>query len=166
MIFTKMKNISFIALTALVFSGCATVHQGNPIAAATAREAKPSDEKTIVYFCREWAYAGGAVELYPVINGKIVATLPTKTYTRIELTPGEYEVALAYSDVNDSAFFKALARSPVKMEAIAGKAGEIRHYWIGMAGSSLFGGSLTIDHFDSAAQARACIDNASYVDPR
>lgn len=161
-----MTKLYVLALTSLLASGCATVNPGNPTAAAIAREAKPSGDKTVIYFCREWAYAGGGVELYPAINGKVVAVLPTKTYTRIELAPGEYEVALAYSDVNDSAFFKAMSRSPVTMESIEGKTGEIRHYWIGMAGSSLFGGSLTIDHFDNKVQAKACIENSTYVDPR
>lgn len=84
-----MKKFHLFALISLLVSGCATVKPGNSTAEAIAREAKPSSDKTVIYFCREWAYAGGAVELYPTVKGKIVETLPVKTYTRIELVPGE-----------------------------------------------------------------------------
>lgn len=161
-----MLKISVSALAAILFVGCSTVKQGSPDAAAIARDVKPAEKTTAIYFCRDWAYAGGGVNLYPMINGEIAATLPTKSFTRIDLAPGEYEIALGYSDEHDSAFYRSLSRNPVKMEVIQGKAGEIHRYWIGMAGSSLFGGSLTIDFFDNKAQAKACIDSSIYVDPR
>lgn len=158
---------SFIAtFVVITFAGCATVTPGPEDVAAAVRKVIPSNDKTAIYFCREWAYAGGGISLYPMINGKPVATLETKTFTRVDLQPGKYEIALSYYDKEDSALFKAIQRDPVKMEVIDSKVGEIHHYWIGMAGSSLFGGSLTIDHFDNKAQAIACIENATYVSPR
>lgn len=153
-----------IATAALV--GCTTVQPGPAQDAAAARLAKPLADKSAIYFCRQWAYAGGGISLYPRIDGKAVATLETKTFTRIDLQPGEYEIALAYADESDSSLFKAVQRAPVKMETLNAKVGEVYYYWIGMAGSSLFGGSLTIDHFDNKAQALDCIQESIYVSPR
>lgn len=157
----------FIAtLIAITVTGCATVTPGPGDAAASARKISPSADATAVYFCRDWGYAGSGISLYPLVNGRPVATLQTKTFTRVDLKPGKYEIALGYYDKDDSGLFKAMQRDPVKMEVIDAKAGEIYHYWIGVAGSSFFGGSLTIDHFDNNAQAIACVDNATYVSPR
>lgn len=153
-------------VAAVVLVGCSSVQPGPAQEAAVARAAKPLEGKSSIYFCRQWAYAGGGISLYPRIDGKAVATLETKTFTRVEVSPGEYEIALAYSDERDSSFFKAVQRAPVKMETLSAKAGEVYYYWIGMAGSSLFGGSLTIDHFDNKAQAHDCIQESIYVSPR
>lgn len=154
------------AMAAVMLFGCASVIPGPAHEAAEARAEKSPGEKSAVYFCREWAYAGGGIALYPRIDGKPVATLTTKTFTRVDMAPGTHEIALAYSDEKDSDFFKAVQRSPVKMETLEAKAGEVYYYWIGMAGSSLFGGSLTIDHFDNKAQALDCVRESVYVSPR
>jgi hypothetical protein len=159
----------FKAITATVVTaslvGCAAVTPGPADVASEARKVKPAVDTTAIYFCREWALAGGGASLYPRINGNEVATLETKTFTRVDLPLGEYEIALAYYDKGHSAFFKSIARDPVKMEVINSKAGEVYQYWIGVAGS-VFGGALTIDHFDSKAQALDCIENSTYVSPR
>jgi hypothetical protein len=159
-----LKVIAAIVVTASLV-GCTSVKPGPENIAVEARKVKPAVETTAIYFCRDWAFAGGGATLYPRINGNAVAALETKTFTRIDLPPGEYEIALAYYDKGDSAFFKSVARDPVKMEVINSKAGEVYQYWIGMAGT-VFGGALTIDHFDNKAQALNCIENSTYVSPR
>lgn len=155
---------TFVVTITLV--GCATVKPGPADEAAAARMVRPATDTTAIYFCRQWGYMGGGISLYPRINGKAVATLETKTFTRVDVQPGEYEISLGYYDKGDSSFFKSVQREPVKMEIINSKAGEIYHYWIGVAGSSLFGGALTIDHFDNKAQARDCLEESTYVSPR
>jgi len=155
----------FAILSFALMAGCASVPPGPADQAAEARKVKASSTSAAIYFCREWAFAGSGVLLYPRVNGKKVATMTTKTFTRIDLPPGGYEIALGYYDINDSTLFKSLSRDPVKMEDLNVKSGEIYTYWIGMAGSSLFGGSLTIDRFDNKAQAADCINSSTYISP-
>lgn len=160
-----IKILTSIAIS-LSLIGCASVVPGPDEMAQEARQIKSPSNSAALYFCRTWGYLGGGIAIYPRVNGKIVAGLTTKSFTRVEVPPGEYEISLGYSDTTDSDFFKAVQRSPVKMENITTKAGDVHIYWLGVAGSSLFGGVLTIDHFDNKAQAMDCIQESTFVSPR
>ena len=162
----RLLVLSLAAFITANLFGCSTVTPGPSGIAAEARQVKSASDTTAIYFCRAWALAGGGISVYPRINGEVVATLDKKTFTRVDLLPGEYEISLAYSDKGDSSAFKALQRAPVKMEVINSKAGEVYQYWIGVAGISGFGGPLTIDRFDNKAQALECLEDSTYVSPR
>ena len=88
-----MKRLLAVVSAALVLllSGCASVPMASMELDAKAKEFTPPPNRASLYIYRNENF-GAAVPLTVSVNGKVLGRTAAKTYFRLNLAPGEYEV--------------------------------------------------------------------------
>ena len=136
-----------------VISACAMVRPGDPSTAERLKNFEPARDWVSLYVCREQAYLVAAgVRSRILVDNKEVGVLKTNMFAHVWLQPGMHGVLVR----NDG-----LASGTGGLETFEANAGDVVYYWVGVTGKGF--GTLTVDKFDSATEARACVTGAVYA---
>ncbi|HEX5218803.1 MAG TPA: DUF2846 domain-containing protein [Verrucomicrobiae bacterium] len=86
---------TLIALTAVIAlaSGCASVQEAPSSADRAAKSFKPPAGKSSIYVFRESAFAGKGVAVPVSVDGRLVGTVGSGTFARVNVEPGNHVVA-------------------------------------------------------------------------
>lgn len=136
-------------------TGCATYQAGGVDQSAILKRFEPIPDKGSVYVCREPAlFVARGVKSEVYIDNENVGTLKVNSFVHKTVEPGQHGVLLRHDGVNRGAGgFETFQISP----------GEIRFFWVGVTGNGF--GVLTVDDFETQAEARDCVINAEYSVP-
>ncbi|WP_407352836.1 DUF2846 domain-containing protein [Luteimonas sp. R10] len=113
---------------------------------------EPVPGKASVYVCREPALlVARGVKTVVLIDNEPIGTLKQNSFVHTEVEPGKHGVLLRHDGINSGAggFMTFDVES-----------GDVRFFWVGVTGNGW--GILTVDDFDSEAEARACVTGAEY----
>ena len=149
-------SILAAALVACVFlSGCATYQAGSVSTAEQLKRFEPVPGKASVYVCRIPAVlAARGVKTVVHLDNEAIGTLRQNSFVHTIVEPGKHGVLLRHDGMGSgSGGFE-----PFEVEA-----GEIRFFWVGVTGKGW--GVLTVDNFDTVADARKCVAGAEYSVP-
>ena len=155
----NMRNLQAASLLAvagvLLASGCATYQPGNADRGALLKQFEPVADKASVYVCREPAlFVARGVKSEVYINNENIGTLKTNSFVHTVVEPGKHGVLLRHDGINrGSGGFETFEVGP----------GDVRFFWVGVTGKGF--GILTVDNFESDAEARACVTGAEYSVP-
>lgn len=141
------------ALVACAFlSGCATYEAGGVSTAEQLKRFEPVPGKASVYVCRIPAMlAARGVKTVVYVDNEAIGTLRQNSFVHTTVEPGKHGVLLRHDGLGSgSGGFE-----PFEVEA-----GEVRFFWVGVTGKGW--GVLTVDNFDSVADARKCVAGAEY----
>jgi hypothetical protein len=149
-----MRDIRIAALAAafLCLSGCATYRVGKLDTATMLKRFEPIPGKASVYVCRVPAVLvarGVKTEVY--IDNQNIGTLKQNSFVHTEVEPGKHGVLLRHDGMN---------KGTGGFETFDVNAGDVRFFWVGVTGHGW--GVLTVDNFDSEADARKCVTEAEY----
>ncbi|MGY0798874.1 hypothetical protein ACW7G0_07465 [Lysobacter sp. A286] len=152
-----MRNVLTAAMIAGIAcaTGCATYQAGGADRSATLKKFESIPDKGSVYVCRESALLvarGVKSEVY--IDNENIGTLKVNSFVHTAVEPGKHGVLLRHDGMNHGAGgFETFEINP----------GEIRFFWVGVTGNGF--GVLTVDDFETQAEARDCVINAEYSIP-
>lgn len=149
-------SILAIALVACAFlSGCATYQAGS---VSTAEQLKRFDSipgKASVYVCRIPAVLSArGVKTVVYVDNQAIGTLRQNSFVHTIVEPGKHGVLLR----NDGMSSGSGGFMPFEVAA-----DEVRFIWVGVTGKGW--GVLTVDDFDTVADARKCVAGAEYSVP-
>lgn len=146
-----MKKI-IAALVVASLAGCASFQEGSKSREAELREFTPIPGKTSLYVCRENALlVARGVSSVVLVDNEAIGTVKPNTFVHTVLEPGKHGVLLRHD---------GLGSGQGGFETFESKAGDVRFFWVGVTGKGF--GVLTIDKFDTEADARACVKGATY----
>lgn len=152
-----MRKILAAALIggATLGSGCATYQAGSADKSAILKRFEPIPGKGSVYVCRESAlFVARGVKTEVFIDNENVGTVKVNSFVHTTVEPGKHGVLLRHDGINrGSGGFETFEIGP----------DEIKIFWVGVTGKGW--GVLTVDHFDSEAEARECVLGAEYSVP-
>jgi hypothetical protein len=142
-----------VAVAALVLvSGCATYQAGTRSVADQLKRFEPIPGKGSIYVCRvPAALVARGVKTVVHVDNEPIGTLRQNSFVHVAVEPGKHGVLLRHDGLSSG------AGGFVPFEIAAG---EIRYFWVGVTGKGW--GVLTIDDFDSEADARRCVTGAEY----
>jgi hypothetical protein len=138
---------------AVLLVGCATPKAGDKSVEAELKKFAVSPQRVSLYVCRQDTFNQSGVDTDAYANSKNLGTLRPGTFAHTLLEAGEVSIFLRRNGV----FHQAGDSGTLKFTA---NAGDVRIIWAGPAG---FMGVLTVDHFPSVAEGRACVKDALYV---
>ncbi|GEM_PF-690985 len=150
------RCIQAAALAACVLlSGCATYQAGSPSRAEQLKRFEPVPGKASIYVCRIPAVlVARGVKTVVLVDNEAIGTLRQNSFVHTTVEPGKHGVLLRHDGLN------AGSGGYMPFEAAAG---EVRFFWVGVTGKGW--GVLTVDNFDSEADARKCVLGAEYSVP-
>lgn len=156
-----MRNLSAASLLAVAVagiclaSGCATYQPGSADRGTLLKQFEPIADKASVYVCRESAlFVARGVKTEVYINNENIGTLKANSFVHTAVEPGKHGVLLRHDGINRGAGgFETFEVGP----------GDIRFFWVGVTGNGF--GVLTVDDFESEAEARDCVAGAEYSVP-
>lgn len=152
-----MRDVRIAALAAafLCLGGCATYQVGAPDAAAVLKRFDSIPGKASVYVCRVPAVlVARGVKTEVFIDNQNIGTLKQNSFVHTEVEPGKHGVLLRHDGIN---------QGTGGFETFDVNAGEVRFFWVGVTGHGW--GVLTVDNFDSDADAKNCVTKAEYSVP-
>lgn len=139
-------------VAAAVLSACASFKEGAKDREAELRQFQPVPGKVSLYVCRESAlWVAKGVSSVVFVDNEDVGTVKPNTFVHTLLEPGKHGVLLRHD---------GLGSGSGGFMTFDGQPGDIRFFWVGVTGKGF--GTLTIDNFDSDAEARACVTGATY----
>jgi hypothetical protein len=108
--------------------------------------------KTSLYVCREKALLSArGVKTVVWLDNEPIGTLKPNSFVHAEVEPGKHGVLLRHDGINTgSGGFETIETQP----------GEVRILWVGVTGKGW--GVLTVDNFESEAEAGECVRGAEY----
>jgi len=115
---------------AMLLTGCATVPLASKADDQRAKEFKAPDSKCRVYCYRPYKFAGSAIKLPVILNGKRRVELAPNTFTYFDVPPGPHTVATFSRDPVFGTVF------PIKLNI---QPGEVIFLW---HGSKVSGGGF------------------------
>ena len=144
--------LQLLPLSALVLSACASFQEGDKGREAELKKFLPIAQKTSVYVCRESAlFVAKGVSSVVFIDNQAIGTVKTNTFVHTVVEPGTHGVLLRHDGLSSgSGGFMTVETKP----------DEVKFFWVGVTGKGF--GVLTIDNFDTDAEARACVTGATY----
>lgn len=89
----RIQLPSFAVVSAALLIGCASAPPESPEAVASAMAFSPTAGRARLYVVRRGSI-GTAVLFQVAINGRIVGSLPTRSFLSEELLPGRYNVSI------------------------------------------------------------------------
>lgn len=154
---THTLGIAGILLTLLtLLAGCSAppIQLGDKDTERQLKQLQPVAGRAAIYVCRN-AHER-LTRTTVILDDKPVAGLLPNTFAHALVEPGPHVIRL---DI----------KRPGLMHSLYGggnlsfdvKAGELKFFWVGITGGGF--GVLTIDHFDTEAEARACMQAAQYA---
>jgi hypothetical protein len=149
-------SILAVALVACTFlSGCATYQAGGVSTAEQLKRFDPVPGKASVYVCRIPAMlAARGVKTVVYVDNEAIGTLRQNSFVHTTVEPGKHGVLLRHD---------GLGSGSGGFESFEVEAGEVRFFWVGVTGKGW--GVLTVDNFDTVADARKCVAGAEYSVP-
>ena len=151
----RYKSLAAIMLAATVLSGCATYQAGSPTVSDQLKRFEPVPGKASIYVCRiPAALVARGVKTVVLVDNTPIGTLRQNSFVHTVVDPGKHGVLLRHDGMSSG------AGGFMTFEA---SAGEVRFFWVGVTGKGW--GVLTIDDFDSEADARRCVTGAEYSVP-
>jgi hypothetical protein len=145
--------LSRLALVvAVLATGCASFKEGDKSQEAELRRFMPITGKVSLYVCREKALlVAKGVSSVVFVNNETVGTVKANTFVHTVLEPGKHGVLLRHDGFGGGAG---------GFMTFEGKADELKILWVGVTGKGF--GVLTVDNFDTEAEAKACVNGATY----
>ena len=99
-----------LVVTGMFLSGCvATVPMMEDSSDAQAKQFKPQKGKANIYVAREDTFAGSAVLLQVLLDGKVQGAVAPGTYLLFSVSPGSHSVAVITQENAESATIAAQA---------------------------------------------------------
>lgn len=149
-------SILAATLVACAFlSGCATYQAGTVSTAELLKRFEPVPGKASVYVCRIPAVlAARGVKTVVYLDNEAIGTLRQNSFVHTIVEPGKHGVLLRHDGMGSG------SGGFMPFEAAAG---EVRFFWVGVTGKGW--GVLTVDDFDTVADARKCVASAEYSVP-
>jgi hypothetical protein len=136
----------------VLLSGCATYQAGGASVAEQLKRFEPVPGKASIYVCRIPAILSArGVKTVVHIDNEAIGTLRQNSFVHTVVEPGKHGVLLRHDGMSSGAG----GFMPFDVAA-----GEIRFFWVGVTGKGW--GVLTVDNFDSDADARRCVASAEY----
>lgn len=152
-----MRKITMaVALAAaLLASGCATYQAGSASQSDLLKRFEPIPGKGSVYVCRIPALlVARGVKTEVIIDNENIGTLKANSFVHTTVEPGKHGVLLRHDGIN---------RGAGGFDTFEIGAGEIKFFWVGVTGKGW--GVLTVDRFNTEAEARECVLGAEYSVP-
>ena len=152
-----MRKITMaVALAAaLLASGCATYQAGSASQSDLLKRFEPIPGKGSVYVCRIPALlVARGVKTEVIIDNENIGTLKVNSFVHTTVEPGKHGVLLRHDGIN---------RGAGGFDTFEIGAGEIKFFWVGVTGKGW--GVLTVDRFNTEAEARECVLGAEYSIP-
>lgn len=152
-----MRKITMaVALAAaLLASGCATYQAGSASQSDLLKRFEPIPGKGSVYVCRIPALlVARGVKTEVIIDNENIGTLKVNSFVHTAVEPGKHGVLLRHDGIN---------RGAGGFDTFEIGAGEVQFFWVGVTGKGW--GVLTVDRFDTEAEARECVLGAEYSVP-
>lgn len=152
-----MRKITMaVALAAaLLASGCATYQAGSASQSDLLKRFEPIPGKGSVYVCRIPALlVARGVKTEVLIDNENIGTLKANSFVHTTVEPGKHGVLLRHDGIN---------RGAGGFDTFEIGAGEIKFFWVGVTGKGW--GVLTVDRFNTEAEARECVLGAEYSIP-
>ncbi|WP_284620725.1 hypothetical protein [Aquabacterium humicola] len=150
-----MKHALVLLAISVALSGCATATLGDKTTEAELKKFTPIPGRVSVYVCRPNLFTGSAVGVEVIVNGTSIGSLKTNTFAHTSVAPGKVAVFLRRKGIGpnsgDSGTLELQASS-----------GDVRIVWAGQAGLI---GPVTVDSFNTLADAEACVRAADYAVP-
>ena len=116
---------------------------------------EPVPEKASIYVCRiPAALVARGVKTVVYIDNQAIGTLRQNSFVHTVVEPGKHGVLLRHDGLSSGSG----GFMPFEVSA-----GEVRFFWVGVTGKGW--GVLTVDNFDTQAEARACVSGAEYAVP-
>ena len=149
-------SILAVALVACAFlSGCATYQPGSVSTAEQLKQFQPVPDKASIYVCRIPAVLSArGVKTVVYLDNEAIGTLRQNSFVHALVEPGKHGVLLRHDGMSSGAG----GFMPFEVAA-----GEVRFFWVGVTGKGW--GVLTVDNFDTLADARECVADAEYSVP-
>lgn len=136
-------------------SGCATYQAGSVSRGDQLKRFEPVPGKASIYVCRIPAMLSArGVKTVVYVDNEAIGTLRQNSFVHTVVEPGKHGVLLRHDGMNSG------AGGFMPFEAAAG---EVRFFWVGVTGKGW--GVLTVDNFDTEADARECVAEAEYSVP-
>ena len=141
------------ALVAGTFlSGCATYQAGSVSTAEQLKRFEPVPGKASIYVCRIPAVlAARGVKTVVHIDNEPIGTLRQNSFVHTIVEPGKHGVLLRHDGMGSGSG----GFMPFEVAA-----NEVRFFGVGVTGKGW--GVLTVDNFDTDADARKCVTGAEY----
>lgn len=139
-------------VAALALIGCASFKEGEKSKEAELRQFARIPGKVSLYVCREnalWVARGVSSAVF--VNNESIGTVKPNTFVHAVLEPGKHGVLLRHD---------GLGGGSGGFITFDGKLEEVKFFWVGVTGKGF--GTLTIDKFDTDAEAKACVAGATY----
>ncbi|HUL64478.1 MAG TPA: hypothetical protein VLW55_07660 [Burkholderiaceae bacterium] len=109
--------------------------------------------KSSLYLCRPAILLDSDMKSVVRVDNQPLGTLKRNTFVHAVLRPGTHDVVL--KNGGPSGYTHAMT--------IDARPDEVRILWVGVTAKGF--GVLTVDHFESEAEARACVSRAAYMVP-
>jgi hypothetical protein len=148
-----MKTALPLALALLALAGCATYAPGDKAAEARLKQLQPIPGRVSLYVCYEKATLPNGALPRIWVDDTNLGAIKANSFAHASLSPGRYGLRV-YKDGPFGGRFSGT-------EFLDGSADQVAIYWVGMTGKGW--GTLTIDKFNTDAEARACIASAEYA---
>lgn len=147
----EMKKI-IAALTVVSMAGCASFQEGPKSRETELRKFESVAGKTSLYVCRESALlVARGVSSVVFVDNEPIGTVKPNTFVHTLLEPGKHGVLLRHDGLGSGAGgFMTFDTKP----------GDVKFLWVGVTGKGF--GVLTIDNFDTEADAKLCVSGATY----
>jgi hypothetical protein len=142
-----------VAMTAaLSLAGCATYQPGTQSVSDQLKRFEPVQGKASIYVCRiPAAWVARGVKTVVIVDNEPIGTLRQNSFVHTVVEPGKHGVLLRHDGLSSGAG----GFMPFEVAA-----GDVRFFWVGVTGKGW--GVLTIDNFDTEAEARECVSGAEY----
>ncbi len=150
------RCISAVVLAACaLLSGCATYQAGSISTAEQLKRFEPVPGKASIYVCRIPAVlVARGVKTVVLVDNEDIGTLRQNSFVHTVVDPGKHGVLLRHDGINSGSG----GFMPFEVQA-----GEVRYFWVGVTGKGW--GVLTVDNFDTVADAQECVRGAEYSVP-
>jgi hypothetical protein len=149
------SKVAIALALAAVLCGCATAKLGDKSVEAELKKFSVRADKVSLYVCRVNTLMAGGIGTEAFVNGRSIGALKPNTFAHTELAPGEVSIFLRRNGL----LISSGDSGALKLDA---KAGEVVIIWAGPLGPLA---PLTVDRFNTTAEAEECVKKATYAVP-